>query len=66
MYYSGAQINREISRKRKVAKRKFTVGKTISRFMVSLTGFVIACLIVIWVIIGLVVGFNILVGMGFV
>lgn len=63
MYYSGAQINREISRKRKVAKRKFTVGKAISRFMVSLTGFVIACMIVIWLIIGLTVGFNILAGM---
>lgn len=60
MYYSGAQINHEISRKRKVAKRKFTVGKTISRFMVSLTGFVIACVIAIWLIIGLTVGFNIL------
>lgn len=62
MYYSGAQINREISRKRKVAKRKFSVGKTVSRFMVSLTGFVIATLIVIWVIIGLSVGFQILLG----
>lgn len=62
MYYSGAQINREISRKRKVAKRKFSVGKTVSRFMVSLTGFVIAALIVIWVIIGLSVGFQILLG----
>lgn len=62
MYYSGAQINREISRKRKVAKRKFSVGKTISRFMASLTGFVIAALIVIWVIIGLSVGFQILLG----
>ncbi len=63
MYYSGAQINREISRKRKVAKRKFTVSKTISRFMVSLTGFVIAYMIVIWLIIGLTVGFNILAGL---
>lgn len=63
MYYSGAQINREISRKRKVAKRKFTVGKAISRFMVSLAEFVIPCMIVIWIIIELTVVFNILVWM---
>lgn len=63
MYYSGAQINREISRKRKVAKRKFGIGKAVSHFMISLTGFVIATLIVVWLIIGLTVGFNILAGM---
>lgn len=63
MYYTGAQINREISRKRKAAKRKFTVGKTISRLMVSLTAFVIAYMIVILGIIGLAVGINILVEM---